>query len=140
MEINDLIHGNLKYTDESDHELTIPNDMWVRIVPSSLQNDVSGWEGPKCKINADGSFGNPCFIRTHEKATEDIIRRAFSNSTETYQIIVFQNHLNNHEYNWDCGEAIYKYVGGILELNDWNNIEVKTTDFHPSDTTGCPGY
>ena len=70
-------------------------------MPEENQND---WNGLRCKIRSDGSFGNnECYIR----GDYDIMKDLFGSSS-FFQIVVFKNHIEPNEYDWNCGEDVYK--------------------------------
>lgn len=121
--ITDLVSGHVTFKDL----LSVPSDAWVRIVPSINQKE-GNYEGPRCKIDNSGNFGNECYI---DDSIEDV-RKAFSDS-ESFQVVVFKNHIEPNKQDWDCGENVYKYVVG----NSWTNIEVLSSDFEDRSQDEC---
>lgn len=50
------------------------------------------------------------------------------NTSSSFQVVVFKNHIEPDMHHWDCGEDVYKYVGdGNSTL--WQNIEVLPEDY-----------
>ena len=112
--------GVVTFTDET----SVPDDAMVRIVPKSY-TDVDDYSmALVCDIDENGSFGTDCLIYEDQKADFDTI---LADSSETYQVVVFKNHLNTDEYHWDCGEDTYKYVGN--SESGWATIEVTASDY-----------
>ncbi|MDB2562100.1 fibronectin type III domain-containing protein [Sulfurimonas sp.] len=110
----------------------VPEDAWIRIVPKSFADINDYNHNIVCDIQADGSFENTCFVYSE---TQGGLDTALANPVETYQVVVFKNHLNVDQNNWDCGEDLYKYVGN--SESNWSNIEVLTTDYQVGDPSQC---
>jgi len=122
--VSDFISGHVTFEDKS----SVPTDAWIGIVPSRYQNDASGWNRVTCKISTNGNFGNECYINHNEQG----IRDAFADNSETFQIVVFKNHVNPNEHDWNGGEDLYKYVGENEKNGNWSNITVKDEDYQDS--------
>jgi len=120
IQINNLILGNVNFEDKS----SVPSDAWIRITPKKYQEDGK-WNGLNCKIDSNGNFGSLCYIDYDESG----IREAFSNSSTTYQIVVYKNHIEPDGHHWDGGEDVYKYIGENEKNGNWSNIIVKDEDY-----------
>jgi len=127
--INSLISGHVDFKDRT----SIPSDAFVGIVPSRYQNDASGWNRLICKINSDGDFGNECYIDHNEKG----MREALTDTSETFQVVVFQNHIEAKKYHWNCGENLYAYIGSNETYNSWSYITVKNEDYQDRSDEKC---
>ena len=59
-------------------------------------------------------------------------------TSNSFQVVVFKNHIEPDKSNWDCGEDVYKYVGeGSASL--WQNIEVTPSDYQDRSDETCNG-
>jgi len=133
--VNDLVNGTIDYRNDIGEKLDIPSDMWVRIVPQSLQNDTDGWDGPRCKVSSSGDFGQECYVYD-----ENSVRNAFAKSGETFQAVVYKEHLNPYQSSissWNCREDVYKYFSNNATLGEWSNITVMTADYEDRSGDVC---
>ena len=119
-----LASGHVTFKDEEKQIKTIPSDAYIRITPSQYQ-EHGNWNGLRCKIQFDGSFGNQCYIDRDENG----MRNAFSSNETKYQILIFKNHIKPDNKRWESGEDLYKYIGNELSAENWSNIEVLPNDY-----------
>lgn len=131
--IANLVSGHVTFKDEANTTIPIPSDARVRLVPSRFQNDESGYNGLNCLINANGDFGDTCYTDTNEEG----IREAFTDSNETYQVVVYKNHIEPDDIHWNCGEDVYKYVGDNENNSSWRDIIVLPEDYEDRSGEGC---
>lgn len=118
--------GSVRFVDDAGATAPIPADAMVRIVPLRFQNDASGWDGPLCKISLDtGAFGNECVIYGDPVA----MGAAFADPSETFQVVVFRNHIDPGGQSWNCGEDTYRYVGQGMLNGSWSSIQVRPIDY-----------
>ena len=73
----------------------------------------------------------------YSSGNETEIQQAFSDNSETFQVVIFKNHIYPNEFNWNCGEDVYRYVGDGLPNGAWSNIEVNPTDFQDRSGENC---
>ena len=130
--ITDLVSGHVTFKDANNSNISVPSDAWVRIVPSIYQQSNS-YDGPRCKIDSSGNFGQECYIDGNEQD----IRNAINDSSETFQVLVFKNHILPNENDWDCGENLYRYVGSSLSPGSWSDILVLPSDFQDRSNDVC---
>jgi hypothetical protein len=126
--VSNLVSGKVDFVDLSN----VPSDAWVGITPSRYKKDGS-WNRVRCKIDSNGNFGNECYIDYDEQG----IRNAFNDSSETFQVVVFKNHIEPTRNNWNCGEDLYKYVGRNEANGSWQNISVKAEDYEDRSDETC---
>ncbi|MBO0614893.1 Ig-like domain-containing protein [Thiothrix fructosivorans] len=132
--LNGIVSGNVAFVDGSQNAIAIPADAWVRIVPSRFQNNVSHWHGLQCKLGSDGSFGSSnCYTQDE---TENLAQ-ALADDAETFQIVVYKNHIDSTGYHWNCGEDAYKYVDGSAAKNGWESITVIPDDYQDRSGEQC---
>jgi hypothetical protein len=127
--------SNTKVTFKDDDNVTttpVPNTAWIRIVPRSYADADDYGAGINCKIQSDGSFENNCYIHSEYQAGLDT---ALANVNETYQVVVYKNHIEPNEKHWNCGENVYNYVGG--SQSNWSNIEVLKSNFQDRSGEEC---
>ena len=130
---NGITSGKVVFKDENGNTVSVPSDAYIRI--TSEENQVEGsWNGLRCKIQSDGSFGSQeCFIY----GDYDEMKTLFDTSN-SFQVVVFKNHIEPDESNWNCSEDVYKYVGeGGASL--WQNIEVLPSDYQDRSDETCNG-
>jgi hypothetical protein len=132
IEVSNVTSGKVVFKDDNNNTIAVPSDAWIRITPSQYQEDGS-WNGLRCHINSDGTFGDVCYI----SEDEDGIREAFSNSDTRYQVVVFKNHIEPDETHWNCGEDLYKSVGNDLLSDSWTNIDVLPEDYQDRSDETC---
>ncbi len=126
--LNNLVSGVINFVDEST-----PSDAFVRIIPSVFQNDNSGWNGAICKVEDNGSYGQECHIEGNESG----IRDAFNNPDETFQMLVFKNHIHPEDYHWGCGEDVYKWVGDSVTSDMFATVDVTSGDYQDRSGEEC---
>ncbi len=112
--------------------IAVPADAYIRIVPRSFVEKNNYDVQITCKIQNNGDFENNCLIYPETRALLD---NALSNPNETYQIVIFKNHVNVIKEMWECRENVYKSVGPFPV--DWSNIEVNTEDFQDRSNDIC---
>jgi hypothetical protein len=130
--ITDLVSGHVTFDDRMGNKLSVPSDAWVRLVPSR-EYQKNSYEGLRCKVNSAGNFGQECYIYSDEEG----MRNAFNDSSETFQIVVFKNHILPNEKDWNCGENLYRYVGTDLSASSWSDILVNSVDFQDRSLEIC---
>jgi hypothetical protein len=111
-----LVSGRVSFESGS-----VPTDAWVRILPSVNQNNHN-WDGIACQVASDGKFGDICYSDDEDIAS--LLTR-----TETYQIVVFKNHVKPTQKDWNCGEDAYKFVGKNMKYGSWSAINVLSSDY-----------
>jgi len=129
IEVNYLISGHVTFEDLA----SVPSDAYVGVVPSRYQNDASGWNRLICKIDSTGNFGSECYIDHDETG----MRTAFEDNSETFQVVVFKNHIEPSEYNWNCGEDLYAYIGSNEANGAWSSLIVKDEDYQDRSDEVC---
>ena len=130
VEINDLVSGHVDFKDFD----SVPSDAWIRIVPSVNQQH-GNWEGPRCRIDSNGDFGIECYI----DGNKEDIENKFNKAGETFQVVVYKNHIEPEGHDWNCGEDVYKYVGESVNFNGWKNITVTPEDYQDRSGETCNG-
>jgi hypothetical protein len=133
--VNDLVSGNVTFKDSNDNTLAVPADAWVRITPEKYQVD-GNWNGINCKVNASGSFGEECYLEGDEAEINEI-KDVFKQDNTTYQIVVYKNHIEPSKHHWDCGEDVYRYVGGEENSASWQNIMVYPENYQDRSNEEC---
>ena len=131
--INDLISGEVSFKNETNNNIPTPSDAQIRIVPSRFQNDKSRWNGLSCVIASDGTFGRECYTDGNENS----VREAFNDASETYQIVIYKNHIEPDKIGWNCGEDVYRYVGESESRSSWSNMEVTPEDYQDRSAEEC---
>ncbi|SFV51052.1 Rhs-family protein [hydrothermal vent metagenome] len=131
--ISNLVSGTVNFKDEDSNPIATPNDAFVRIVPSRFQNDDAGWNGLFCKVEDNGSYGAECYTDGNKSGIID----AFNDSTETFQMVVFKNHIEPEDYHWNCGEDIYKWVGDSVSSDSFATIDVSPNDYQDRSGEQC---
>ena len=131
--VSDLVSGVVNFKDAEGNPITTPNDAFVRIVPARFQNDESGWNGAICKVEDNGNYGAECYI----DADESGIREAFADTSETFQMVVFKNHINPEDYHWNCGEDAYKWVGDSVSTDSFASVDVLPSDYQDRSGEQC---
>jgi len=131
--ISNLVSGVINFKDDNNNPISIPNDAFVRIVPSRFQNDDAGWSGLNCKVDSNGSYGDKCYT----DANESEIRDAFNDSSETFDMAVFKNHIDPEDYHWNCGEDAYKFVGNNITSDQFTPIDVLPSDYQDKSNESC---
>ncbi len=126
--VSDLVSGHVDFQGYD----SVPSDAWVRIVPS-VNKQHGNNEGPRCKIDSHGDFGTECYIDGDKKELKD----KFNKSGETFQVVVYKNHVEPEGHHWNCGEDVYKYVGRNVNFNDWQNITVTLDDYQDRSDETC---
>ncbi len=126
--VSNLVSGNVDFSDYG----YVPSDAWVRIVPSVNQQN-GNYEGPRCKIDSHGNFGTECYI----DGNKEELKEKFNKSGETFQVVVYKNHVEPEGHHWNCGEDVYKYVGGEEDYGSWSSIEVKKEDYQDRSNEEC---
>jgi hypothetical protein len=77
------------------------------------------WEsGFSIPVNSDGTFS----------LTQSMYLNSYKDG-HTFQVVVFKNHIDVDELNWECGEYLYTYLGGDLSYGAWKNIVVSPQDY-----------
>jgi YD repeat-containing protein len=127
--LSDLLSGHVTFKDADDNDIAVPADAWVGITPSVYQGDENGWNRVRCSIDVNGDFGQACYLFEDELG----MREAFSDVNETYQIVVFKNHVEPQENNWNCGEDVY---GGAAD-NSWSEIVVRPQHYSDRSQEQC---
>ena len=127
-----ISNAAVRFEDAVGNAVVVPSDAFIRIIPNTFTNQDKYQYQINCEFQADGSFESGCFADIRH---QDVLRSAISDSSETYQVLVFKNHINPGETNWECGENLYKYVGS--SVSDWSNIVVKPTDFQDRSSDQC---
>lgn len=122
----------IKFVDNNGGTTQIPSDAYIRIIPRTFTELGQYQYSINCFIEADGSFEQSCFADLEDHS---LILDAMEAPNQTYQIVVFQNHLETERFNWNCGENTYKYVGS--SESNWSNITVTPTDFQDRSNENC---
>ena len=118
--------------DDNQTTISVPSDAWVRLVPTSYTEVDNYNAGINCKVESDGSYESSCYIYPEYKTALDEI---VSDSSQTYQLVVYKNHINPSDKHWDCGEDLYKYVGGSETRG--RDITVLQSDFQNRSSEEC---
>jgi hypothetical protein len=119
-----LVSGRVSFESGS-----VPTDAWVRIVPLINHNNHN-WEGITCQVASNGNFGDICY------SDDEDIASLFTR-TETYQIVVFKNHVKPTKKDWDCAEDVYKNVGANMAYGDWSAIDVLSSNYQDHSREVC---
>lgn len=126
--VSDLVSGKVHFKDENGASLSVPSDAWVRITPSRYQIEGQ-WDSVNCKLDSDGNFGNECYIHRDEAD----MRTAFNDSSETFQVIVYAETINDTHYNPE--EQSYGFIGNNVSNGSWNNFDIIKQPTAPIDNT-----
>ena len=132
--INNVVNGHVNFLNDSGQSTSVPSDAWVRLVPYRFQSDVENWAAIECKVSSSGNFGaSDCY--TYNDPSKVIT--ALADGTETFQVVVYKNHINPDAHQWDCGEDTYRYVGGDEANGSWSNIEVRPSNYEDRSNEQC---
>lgn len=131
--ISGLASGSVTFQDTNGNTTSIPADAWVGITPTRFANDASNWNRLTCKIDQNGNFGNECYFDFDEAG----LRAAFNDTSETFQLGVFKNHIEPLGTHWDCGENVYRFVGEYTVYGQWSSIVVQPNDFQDRSSEQC---
>ena len=132
IEVSGLVSGRVIFYDENNDTVAVPADAWVGITPESQKRD---WNRMTCPVDATGHFGDRCYIEEDEEG----VRRAFADASETYQLVVFKNHVEPENFHWNCGEDLYRFVGESVPRGEWERIEVRPSDYESRAGEACDG-
>ena len=124
----------ISFKDADNNNIVVPDDAWVRIIPKSYADANNYSMSIRCKIQSDGSFENNCLINEGGKNDLD---RVLALDSERYQIVIFKNHINSSNNDWDCGEDVYSFAGD--NEADWSNIEVRPEHYRDESGASCNG-
>lgn len=125
--------GVVRFVDAAGASAPIPSDAMVRIVPLRFQNNAAGWDGPQCKLSSSGAFGKDCRIYGSGVA----MAAAFADPTETFQVVVFKNHIDPAKWDWNCKEDLYGFPGSRLTNGQWSLITVRPQDYQDRSQDIC---
>ncbi len=116
--ISGMVSGNVVFKDDNNATVSVPSNTYIRIVPKVF-GDADRWDKSiRCKVSSSGSFGSECYT----SAGESEIRGAFT-SSETYQIVLFKNHINPAVHHWELGETSYSSdQSGWVPHGAWSNV------------------
>jgi YD repeat-containing protein len=136
-DVNSLVAGQVQFVDENGAAISTPEDAWIGIVPATLANDQEGWARLSCKVQTDGSFGGECSVS--HNLTE--IAAAFENVKESFQLVVFKNHVVGlSQQTWDCGEDLYRFIGSNASHAELvQSITVTPSDAEDRSGESCGG-
>ncbi|WP_456452127.1 Ig-like domain-containing protein [Hydrogenimonas sp.] len=132
IEVSGIVSGTVLFYDENNRTVAVPSDAWVGITAESQK---SSWNRLTCPVDATGRFGDRCYIEEDEEG----VRRAFADASETFQLVVFKNHIEPENSHWNCGEDLYRYVGGSVPHGEWSRIEVRPSDYESRAGEACDG-
>jgi hypothetical protein len=104
----------------------VPDDAYVRIVPTAAV-DVGNYNMKIiCDIDEAGYFGDSCWAPA--EYTDDLTTY-LSNSTTEYQFVVFKNTDEGEDkIDWDGDEDSYFY-GSEYTSSDWSLVDIETYIF-----------
>jgi len=111
------ISGEVHFYDSDGNEVEVPQNTYVRLVPTSLKNQDK-YEGIVCKVDSNNKFGDKCVIA--EEEYYDTIVNALDKN-ETFEFDVYQDKGKGYYFNkWD------KYLGGkdSAREEDWKDFNV----------------
>lgn len=131
---NGIVSGTVLFYDDNNQQISIPSDAWIRITPSVYHTK---WDGTlRCFIDSNGKFGTE---QCYADIDEEELRSAFNNSNETFQVVVYKEHIheNEDEHYWNCGEDVYKFVGENISNESWENITVLPNDYEDRSGENC---
>ena len=127
--IDVTLDGQITFVDENNDTIAMPTDAGIRIT-SNVDMDNDNWGRFEAPIDSNGSFS----------ITRSLLENTYDENN-TFQVVVFKNHINTSEFNWDCGEDTYKYLsnpsGGNVDFESWSNIVVTPTDFQDRSSESC---
>ena len=123
------LNGQVTFVDENNVTIAMPADAGIRIT-SDVDMQNNNWGRFEAPIDSNGSFS----------VTRSLLENTYDENN-TFQVVVFKNHINTSEFNWDCGEDTYKYLsnpsGGNVDFESWSNIVVTPTDFQDRSSESC---
>lgn len=125
--------GQITFVDENNNSIAIPTDAGIRIT-SNVDMDSDNWGRFSSQVDSNGSFS----------ITNSLLENTYD-VNNTFQVVVFKNHINTNEFNWDCGENTYKYItnpdgSSNVGFESWSDIVVTPTDFQDRSSETCGDY
>ena len=113
--INGVVSGKVSFVDNDGTQISIPDDAWIRILPSSSLNGAS-WLNINCKVDSTGNFGSKdCFTSGF---TSKVIF-SLNDPSETFQVVVYKEHKED-KHSWSKYEDQYNYIDSV-QYGYWAN-------------------
>ncbi len=133
--ISDLISGSVIFKNDKDEIIPTPFDAQIKIIPSRFKDEKNRLNGLGCAIAPSGEFGADCYSDDDELK----IREAFnSDMDETFEIVVYKNHIEPNKIQWSCKEDVYKYIGEDEKQSpNWLDIIVLPDDYQDRSKESC---